>query len=88
MMRMWYGWISKNYTNYTIKTLSTSLSSAPSFYKWCSLFFIYIINESYYIPSINILFLLYHVEWRFKLAGRMITFTWVSSTQWLWIALS
>jgi hypothetical protein len=52
MARMWCSCISKNYTNYTIKTPSISVSSALGFCKWCSLIFIYIISESYYMPSI------------------------------------
>jgi hypothetical protein len=51
--RIWCGCILKNYTNYTIKTPLTSVSLAPSFCKWCSSIFIYIISESYYMPSID-----------------------------------
>jgi hypothetical protein len=52
MVRRWCGCILKNYTNYTIKTPSTSVSSTSGFCKWCSSIFIYIINESYYMLSI------------------------------------
>jgi hypothetical protein len=54
MARMWCCCILKNYTNYTIKTSSISVSLAPGFCKWCSLTYIYIISESYYMPSIHI----------------------------------
>ena len=81
-----YGLIGKKCTNYTIKTNSTSLSSVFGFCKWCSLNLqvtnIITLPQPILIPC----FILYHVEWRFKLAGKKATTTSASLTHKLWIA--
>ena len=64
-----YVLIRKKFTNYTIRMPSTSLWSACGFCKWCSLYFnryvLYFMTSS----SRSLVFVLYNVEWRFKIVG-------------------